>query len=168
MSNAEIVEKFFRSYLKRDFQGMHACLAEGVRFSDYAFEQLQGDRVRAMWQWFCTGEPKIDMLGYKVLREEGDRVTARYRIRYFHRSDEKAEPRKVEYMIASDFRLADGKIVEQQDSFYELSEFDFAKMRVGLPKALLAHTPAFRMLIRREMSEQLAAFIAPQTAHESL
>jgi hypothetical protein len=164
MSNAATVETFFRSYLKRDFVGMQACLDEAVRFSDYAFEDIQGSQVRAMWQWYCTRMPPIAMMGYKILREEGDQVIARYRIRYFFQLDEKSQPRTMDYVIGSTFTLAGGKILEQKDWFYDLSEFEFAKRLVGLPKALLAYTPVLRKLIGKKMAERLADFMATPPA----
>jgi hypothetical protein len=161
MSNTKTVEKFFQSYLKHDFQGMHACLDDNVHFSDYAFDDIRGPQVRAMWQWFCTRTPPVDMLGYKVLREDGDTVIARYRVRYLYRADEKAEPRKVDYVIQSALKLAGDKIIQQHDGFYEISEFDFAKMLVGMPKALLAHTPLLKMKVRAKMAANLKAFMSP-------
>jgi ketosteroid isomerase-like protein len=167
MSNVATVEKFFRSYLKRDFNGMLACLDDRVHFSDYAFDDIQGAKVRAMWQWLCTRTPPIEMLGYKVLREEGDKVIARYRIRYLYRPDEKSEPRKVDYVIGSTFTLADGRIMEQKDWFYELTEFEFAKILVGLPRALLAHTPFLRLLVRKNMGDTLVDFMAEKPMTEA-
>lgn len=159
MSNTQTVERFFRSYLKHDFHGMHACLDDAVHFSDYAFDDIQGAQVRAMWQWFCTRIPPIDMRGYKVLREEGDKVFARYRVQYLYRADEEAEPRPVDYVIGSTFTLAGGKIIDQKDWFYAISEFQFAKMLVGLPKALLAYTPLFKRGVRKRMAAKLAEFM---------
>ena len=164
MSNLATVEKFFRSYLKRDFVGMQSCLDEDVHFSDYAFDDIHGAQVRAMWQWFCTRTPPITMLGYKVLREDGDQVIARYRIRYLFQLEDKAEPRTMDYLIGSTFTLSGGRIVEQKDWFFELSEFEFAKRLVGLPKALLAYTPFLRKVIRRKMADKLADFMAAPPA----
>jgi tRNA A22 N-methylase len=117
-----------------------------------------------MWKWFCTRTPPITLLGYKVLREDGDQVIARYRIRYLFQPEEKAAPRTMDYVIGSTFTLAAGRIVEQRDWFYELSEFEFAKRLVGLPKALLAYTPLLRKVIRKKMADKLADFMAAPPA----
>lgn len=159
MSNRAIVEKFLSCYQKHVYKDMQSCLADNVRFSDYAFDDIQGKKVMAMWHWFCVPYPPrkqpIEVPEFTIVEETGDAVVAKYRVKYLYGRDEKP----VDYFIKARFTLKNGKIVEQHDEFMSITEFKFAKMAFGFPAALLALTPLLRIIVKKKAGEKLDQFI---------
>jgi ketosteroid isomerase-like protein len=157
MLNEETVLEVLRCYQQHDFKGMQAYLAEDVEFSDFAFK-IRGKAVKAMWHWFCIPYPPrtepVKVPEFEVVKVEGDRVTARYRVVYLY--GESLRP--VDYWIRSTLTVRDGKIVAQTDQFDTLSTFQFAKMAFGLPTALLAFTPLLRSTVQKKATEKLDKF----------
>ncbi|MCY7273647.1 MAG: nuclear transport factor 2 family protein [Phormidesmis sp. CAN_BIN44] len=157
MSNEETVDGFLRCYQQHDFRGMHACLADDVEFSDFAFK-IRGSAVKAMWHWFCIPysprpEP-VKVPEFEVIKVEADRVIARYRVNYLYGE----ALRTVDYWIRSTFTVGDGKIVAQTDRFDRISAFEFARMAFGLPVALLAFTPLLQSTVQKKAAEKLNKF----------
>ena len=158
MSETSIVEDFFNDYRRHDHSGMAACLAEAVHFSDYAFD-IRGAAVRAMWHWFCVPyaarRAPVAVSDVAVAPKRGDEINARYRVRYLYGDRE----RPVDYVIDSRFRLRDGRIAGQQDSFATLTEWGFASMAFGFPTSFLAITPYLRPIVRRKALTSLESFM---------
>ena len=48
--NAELIEKFYRAFQRRDAATMTSCYHPQVQFSDPVFTDLQGARAGAMWR----------------------------------------------------------------------------------------------------------------------
>lgn len=48
-SRVDTIESFYRTFARRDDEGMAACDHPAVHFSDPAFRDLHGDGARAMW-----------------------------------------------------------------------------------------------------------------------
>lgn len=158
MLNEDIVNNFLTRYQKHDFGGMHDCLDKNVTFSDFAFD-IQGKEVRAMWHWFCVTylerKKPIDVPEFEIIQSEGDIVLAKYRVSYLY--GEKQRP--VDYFINSHFRLTNGKIVDQKDTFGSISQFEFAEMAFGFPLQLLALTPLLHIVVRKKAAEKLSQFM---------
>lgn len=158
MSNKEIVEGFLGSYQKHDFPAMHNTLHPDVTFSDFAFD-ISGREVQAMWHWFCVPygprkEP-VEVPEFELLKSDNESVLAKYRVRYLY--GEKQRP--VDYFIDARFKFRNDKIVEQRDTFSNISEYEFAKMAFGFPLALLAPTPILRASVRKKAGEKLRQFM---------
>lgn len=157
--NQEIVNNFLNHYKNHDFKGMESCLGENCKFSDFAFDNLEGYKVVKMWHWFCVRYPPreepIDVPDYKITECHDDWVTAEYEVSYHY--GEKQRP--VNYVIKSRFQIQDGKIVQQQDSFGNVSQFEFAKMALGYPLCLLAFTPLLQTIVRKKANDKLNQFI---------
>lgn len=161
MTNREVVSSFLAAYQAHDYVRMHSCLDGNAKFSDLAFQRITGADVRAMWHWFCvrteSREHPVSVLSFEILNAAADHVEARYQVDYT------LERRhKVNYVIQSDFTLRDGRIVRQVDE-PTISNFEFAKMALGFPKCLLALTPWFQRILRRQMSGKLADFRSSQS-----
>lgn len=160
MSNRAIVEKFLSCYKNRDYPGMQSCLADDVQFSDYAFENIHGKEVMAMWHWFCIpyGDRKnpIAVTEFSILKEGGDAVVAKYRVQYLYGKDE----RPVDYFIKARFTLGNDRIVRQHDEFFSITEFEFAKMAFGFPTDLLALISLLRTIVRKKAGEKLGQFMS--------
>lgn len=143
MSNADIVNNFLTHYQKHEFDAMHNYLDENVKFSDFAFD-IKGKEVKAMWHWFCVPylerKKPIDVPEFGVVKSQDDVVLAKYKVSYLYGEKQ----RSVDYFINARFKLQNSKIVEQEDTFSNISQFEFAKMAFGFPLQLLALTPLLR------------------------
>ena len=153
MNHTEVVATFFVCYQCHEYQGMHRVLHPDVEFTDLAFRNISGDRVRWMWRWFCVpfGERKapVSVPSFAILEADGDRVLAHYRVTY--RPDER---HCVNYIIQSEFTLRDGKIFRQRDT-PTISKSELGSM-LGFPKSLAIHVPP---LFRMAAGRKLDAFI---------
>ena len=159
MSNIDIVNKFFSCYKAHDYEGMHSCLDKNVKFSDFAFK-IQGSQVKAMWHWFCVPylkrEEPVDVTKFEIIRSEGDIVEARYRVSYLYGDNQ----RPVIYFINSRFVIQNDKIVEQIDTFGNISDSKFAEMALGLPLQFLALRPKLlRDVVNKKANEKLNQFM---------
>jgi hypothetical protein len=158
MSNEDIVREFFSCYQSHDFKGMHSCLDENVKFSDFAFD-IQGDQVRAMWHWFCIPflrrEEPVDVTTFEILHAEGDVVEASYRVSYLYGDKQ----RPVIYFIKASFVIQNDQIVQQTDEFSNISEYQFAKMALGFPVQFLAFTPLLRDIVQLKAIKKLNEFM---------
>jgi hypothetical protein len=164
MSNQQIVEQFLLCYQRHDHQGMQNCLDADVRFSDYAFKDISGRQVARMWHWFCIPYPPrkepINVPDFQIIEEDGNFVRVHYHVQYGYGRRQ----RPVDYVIQARFTLENGKIVAQHDEFFNVSEYDFAKMAFGLPVAWLSLTPVLRLLVRILGSIKLYRFKPPSCA----
>jgi hypothetical protein len=158
MSNADTVSNFLTYYQKHEFDSMHNCLDENVKFSDFAFD-IKGKAVKAMWHWFCieySPRPKpVEVPDFEIVHSESDVVLARYRVSYPYGDKQ----RPVDYFITARFKILNGKIVEQEDVFNNISQFEFAKMAFGFPLQILALTPLLRPIVKKKAIEKLRKFM---------
>lgn len=162
MSNVDIVNKFFSCYQSHNPEGMHSCLDENVKFSDFAFK-IQGSEVKAMWHWFCIPylkrEEPVDVTQFEIIRSEGDIVEAKYRVSYLYGYKQ----RPVIYFINSSFVIQNDKIVEQLDTFSNILPSKFTRMALGFPSQILALTPLtmslLRVLVQKTATEKLKQFM---------
>ena len=159
MSKVDIVNRFFEFYKVHDYEGMHSCLDENVKFSDFAFD-IRGKEVKAMWHWFCVPylkrEEPVDVTKFEILRSEGDIVEAKYRVSYLYGDKQ----RPVIYFINSRFVVQNDKIVAQEDTFSNISVSEFADMALGFPSQLLALQPKLlRNVVNKKANEKLHQFM---------
>lgn len=158
MSNEDVIKKFLTCYQNHDFSGMNDCLDENVTFSDFACD-IQGNKVRAMWHWFCgpykERKDPVEVPEFEVGISEGGIVSAKYRVKYLYGSKKKC----IDYFINSKFRVQNGKILEQQDSFGSISQYQFAQRLLGFPGKLIGVTPLFRIVVRKKFAKTLSEFM---------
>ena len=138
--NEELLHRFYDAFAARDAEGMAACYAPDVRFSDPVFPGLRGERARGMWRMLCARG--------KDLRVEHSGVTAddeRGRAHWEAWYTFGATGRQVHNVIDATFRFAGGKIVEHEDAF------DFARwarQALGVPGRLLGGTAFLRTRVQ--------------------
>ena len=66
-ANAELIGRFYAAFQARDAEGMVACYAADVRFSDPVFPALVGERAKAMWRMLVgRGKDLVITGGYNV------------------------------------------------------------------------------------------------------
>ncbi len=113
MTNKELVEKFYKAFSQRDHQGMNACYADDIVFSDPVFGFLQGAEVRAMWQMLCTNARDFELTYGPVEEVDQEYITCKWTATYTFSTT----GRKVVNHAKSFMKIADGRISEHSDGF---------------------------------------------------
>jgi ketosteroid isomerase-like protein len=153
--NAASITRFYTCFSKRDAEGMTAEYHRDVRFSDPVFQDLRGDRARAMWR-MLTGRAKDMVLEFRDVEVDGADPT-RGRAHWEARYTFSATGRKVHNVIDARFTFRDGKIADHVDTF---DLWRWAGMALGPSGKLLGWAPFVQNGIRRRAVEGLDAFMA--------
>ena len=153
-SNAGLLERFYTAFQKRDAEGMVACYAPDVTFSDPVFPALQGEAARGMWRMLCARG--------KDLRLEFSRVQADDRTGSAHWEawyTFGATGRKVHNILDAAFTFSNGLIVSHVDHF-DLRRW--SRQALGPVGVLLGWTPLVQNKIRRTAARSLESFLRPK------
>ncbi len=150
--NAEAITRFYTAFARRDAEGMAAEYHADVRFSDPVFQDLRGDRARAMWR-MLAGRAKDIALEFRDVEADDATGRAHWEARYTF----SATGRKVHNVIDARFVFKDGKILEHIDTF---DLWRWAGMALGPSGKLLGWAPFVQKGIRKRAIEGLDAFLA--------
>src|SRR5689334_17682203 len=104
--NAELIQRFYESFQRRDAEGMVACYHPEVEFSDPAFGQLRGALARAMWR-MLTAKAQDFELTFSDVQANDTEGSAHWEAKYTF----SLTNRRVHNIIDAKFRFKDGKIV---------------------------------------------------------
>jgi ketosteroid isomerase-like protein len=148
--HAELLERFYTAFQKRDGDTMAGFYAPDARFSDPVFTDLKGDEPGSMWRMLCSRSKDL-ALDFEVLQVDDSQGKVRWVARYtFTKTG-----RPVENHVTSQFAFKDGKIATQRDTF---DFWRWSRMALGLSGMLLGWTPIVKNAVRREAARGLAAF----------
>jgi ketosteroid isomerase-like protein len=153
--NRQLIERFYGAFQRLDAEAMNACYAPGIRFKDPVFEQLEGERARAMWKMLASGSRGID-LTYEVGEVNETEGLATWVAKY----NFTATGRSVENHIRSHFWFSDGLIARQEDSF---DLWRWAGMALGPKGRLTGWLPPVQAQIRAQARGRLEKFMAAAT-----
>lgn len=150
--HAQLITDFYAAFSRRDAEGMIACYAPDVAFSDPVFPDLRGDEARAMWRMLCgrAKDLRIEPSGI----DAGDASGKAHWEAYYTFS---ATGQKVHNIIDARFTFANGKIATHTDSF-DLRRW--AGMALGLKGKLLGWLPPVQRAIRANADKGLREFMA--------
>ncbi len=149
--NAELIQRFYTCFQKRDAAGMAKCYHQNVEFSDPAFPDLKGDRARAMWR-MLTERGKDLRLEFRDVRADDRTGSAHWEAWYTF----SVTGRKVHNIIDARFEFRDGLIIRHVDSF------DFhrwAGQALGLAGKLLGGMAFLQNKIRANAAKGLDDFV---------
>jgi ketosteroid isomerase-like protein len=145
--NAELIQSFYKAFQKRDAAAMAACYAPDVLFSDPVFQDLRGDRARAMWQMLCERGKDLELEFSGV--EANDQVgRADWQAWYTF----SGTGRSVHNRITARFEIADGKIKIHRDTF---NLWAWSSQALGLKGRLLGWAPPVQSAIRKQAAKSL-------------
>lgn len=150
--SAKVITTFYEAFARRDGEGMVACYADDVRFSDPVFPGLQGERAKNMWRMLCEIGKDL-AIEFRDVKADGDKGTAHWEARYTF----SATGRKVHNVIDARFVLANGKIVEHVDTF---DLWRWSGMALGPAGKLFGWTPMIKGAIRKKAAQNLEAWSA--------
>jgi hypothetical protein len=148
--NAQLIDDFYAAFAAKDHAMMARAYADGARFSDPVFPDLDADRVRAMWRMFCTGGNEIDVTHRDVVADD-DKGSAHWEAVYvFPKTG-----RRVHNRIDATFAFTDGQITRHVDRF---DLYRWTRMALGPVGTLLGWTPIVQNQVRAQAMAQLERF----------
>ena len=149
--NAQLLTDFYAAFAKRDAEGMVACYAKDVHFSDPVFTSLHGDEACSMWRMLCERGKDLRVEASGI---EADDTTgkAHWDAHYTF----SATGNHVLNRIDAAFTFKDGKIVRHVDSF---DLYKWAGQALGLKGKLLGWLPPVQASIRKQGDAGLRAFM---------
>jgi ketosteroid isomerase-like protein len=153
-AHAELIERFYDAFGRRDGDAMAACYAPDAHFSDPVFPDLRGEEPGAMWRMLTARATDLTVELLEHGAEDGT-GSARWLARYTFTQT----GRKVENDVRATFRFEGGLIADHRD------EFDFhrwARQALGPSGLLLGWTPLIRNAVRRRARASLDEFLARQ------
>jgi ketosteroid isomerase-like protein len=154
--NAKLIETFYTAFQQKDAEGMVACYAPDVRFSDPVFQALEGPRACAMWRMLCARAKELE-IEFRDVQADDRAGSAHWEARYLF----SATGRKVHNVIDARFEFRDGKIVRHADTF---DLWRWAGMAMGAKGKLLGWLPPVQQAIRRKAQGGLDEFERKQAA----
>lgn len=150
--NAELIQRFYDAFQRRDAIAMVACYADDVVFSDPVFGELRGEAARDMWRMLVQRAQAFSLTFADV--DANDQTgRAQWIARYLFSQT----GRTVENRIEARFAFRDGRIVQHRDSF-DLRRW--ARQALGPKGALLGWTPFVQRAIRAQARRSLDAYRA--------
>ncbi|MBX3220805.1 MAG: nuclear transport factor 2 family protein [Labilithrix sp.] len=150
--SVELVTSFYQAFSRRDAEGMVACYADDVRFSDPVFTDLHGERAKDMWRMLCERGKDLEIT-FRDVKVDGDRGSAHWEAHYTFG----ATGKRVHNVIDASFVFADGRIAEHVDSF-DLRRW--SGMALGVTGKLFGWAPFLQNAIRKNGAKALDAWSA--------
>lgn len=154
--HAQLLERFYTAFQKRDAAAMVACYHRDVWFSDPVFHDLRGPRAGAMWRMLAERATTLK-LEFSGISADDKTGKAHWEARY----DFTATGRKVHNVIDARFEFADGLIIRHADTF---DLWRWAGMALGAKGKLLGWLPPIRQAIHRNAVRGLEAWEAKHPA----
>ncbi len=156
MTNPEqLITNFYTAFSKKDAAAMNACYSDDVVFYDPAFELLQGDQVKAMWEMLCKNAKEFS-LSFQNVKDLGDGYyncdwTAHYT---FSKTG-----RKVVNNVKAHMKIEEGQIKEHSDAF---SLHRWSTQAIGFSGWLLGWNSFFQQKIKNTAKRNLLKFMEVQ------
>lgn len=150
--NAQLIERFYQAFQRRDGEAMAACYSADVQFSDPVFTDLHGAEAGDMWR-MLTARAQDFSLTYEGVEADGQRGSARWVASYTFTQT----GRKVTNHIRAHFHFRDGLICQHVDSF---DLWRWSRQALGAKGALLGWVPPVQAAIRAQAAKGLAAYRA--------
>jgi ketosteroid isomerase-like protein len=149
--HAQLIERFYAAFARRDWAGMAACYHPEVHFSDEAFD-LHGADAGLMWRMLVTSGRDLT-LEVRDISADQRSGRAHWDARYTF----SATGRKVINRIDASFEFRDGLIVRHVDRF---DFWTWSRQALGMPGLLLGWSGLLRNKVRAQAAKNLAAFKA--------
>ena len=150
--NAELIDRFYTAFQKRDAASMITCYHADVVFSDAVFTDLRGWRAGAMWKMLCERGKDLH-IEFSQVQANDSAGSAHWDARYTF----SVTGNKVLNRIDASFEFKDGKIVRHTDRF---DLHAWAGQALGLKGKLLGWLPPVQNAVRKTAMKGLDDYIA--------
>lgn len=148
----ELINKFYTSFQKLDYNGMNSCYQDDIVFFDPVFGLLRGEEVRAMWEMLCKNAKDFSLTFSNIQHLDEEYSTCDWVASYtFSRTGKKVVNR-----IKANMRFADGLIVEHSDAF---SLHKWSKQAMGFIGWLLGWNRFFQRKVKNDARKNLTKFM---------
>jgi hypothetical protein len=149
--NAELIQKFYKAFQKRDAAGMNACYHKDIEFSDAVFVGLKGEQARGMWKMLAERgkDLKVEFSGVSA----DDKTGAAHWEAWYTFS---GSGNPVHNVIDATFEFESGLIRRHTDRF---DLYRWAGQALGLPGKLLGWTPFMQKAIRGKARAALDEYL---------
>lgn len=152
MSGIDLLTRFYTAFQRKDAEGMVACYAPDVRFSDPVFPDLVGERARGMWR-MLVGRGKDLRLEFRDITADERGGTAHWEAWYTFTSTGKP----VHNIIDATFTFRDGLIATHTDRF---DLYRWTRQALGLKGTLLGWSPLVQGAVRKQADKALTKFLS--------
>jgi ketosteroid isomerase-like protein len=150
-SHKQLIEQFYTSFKKLDWNGMHACYHQEVFFYDPVFEDLDAAKVKSMWKMLCL-QAKDFTLDYYNVEADNEFGSCDWKATYtFSKTG-----RKVVNRVKSHFKFHEGKIIEHMDDF---DLYSWSRQAFGAGGWILGWSSFLKNKIRSAAKVSLEKFI---------
>jgi len=150
MTDADVVQRLYAAFDRRDGETMAACYVPDAHFRDPVFGDLTGAEAGAMWRMLTARATDL-----RVELVEHDARSAHWIARYTFTQT----GRPVVNDVHADIGVEDALIVEHVDRF---SFWAWSRQALGTPGLLLGWTPMLRTKVGGTARKGLDEFIARQ------
>ena len=149
--NAQLLERLYEAFDRRDGDAMAACYAPDAHFNDPVFGDLSGEEAGAMWR-MLTG--RATDLGVELREHRADESSgsAHWVARYTFTQTGRA----VVNDVHAEFRFGGGLITEHIDRF---SFWRWSRQALGPSGTALGWTPLLRRKVGANARAGLDAFM---------
>lgn len=146
-----IIRDFYSAFQKKDIKAMQACYAEGARFSDPVFQDLDHREVCQMWAMLVSAGKDLEIT-FGDIEKQGNKASAKWQATYTF----SATGRKITNHITADFELQEGKIYRHLDHF---NFYRWAQQAFGPTGYLVGWTPFFKRKVRASARHSLQKYM---------
>ncbi len=150
-ANAQLIQRFYDRFAHRDAEGMNACYAADVCFTDPVFQNLKAAEARAMWRMLARRATDLKIRCSNIAAD-ADSGSADWEAEYTF----SGSGRPVHNRIHASFEFANGLIVSHRDDF---DLWRWSGMALGLAGRLFGWLPAFQARLRDKARAGLDAFM---------
>jgi ketosteroid isomerase-like protein len=154
--HAELIERFYAAFARRDAGAMSACYHPEAEFSDPVFPALRGAEVGGMWRMLCARGADL-RVEYRGIAADDATGRAHWEAWYTF----SATGRAVHNVIDAEFTFRDGLVLRHRD------RFDFHRwtsQALGPVGRLLGWSPIVKRRVRGQAAAALARFLASDRA----
>ena len=155
-ANADLITRFYTAFSARNADGMVACYADDIEFSDPVFPGLRGEEAKSMWR-MLAGRSKDLVVTFSDVHADDRSGRAHWEATYTF----SATGRKVHNIIDAKFEFRDGKIVRHTDHF---DLYRWMRLAMGGKGVALGWLPPVQGALRKKARAGLVEFMAQQAA----
>ena len=150
--HAQLIDRFYGAFARKDADDMVDCYHREVVFSDPVFGELKGERACSMWRMLCARAKDLQLEHSGVVADD-ETGRAHWEARYTFTGT----GRKVHNVIDARFRFADGKIIRHDDTF---DLWRWSGMALGPVGKVFGWLPPLQRSIQKKALAGLAAWEA--------
>ncbi|NBP67625.1 MAG: nuclear transport factor 2 family protein [Cytophagia bacterium] len=151
-TEAQLIEKFYTAFSKKDAVTMTSLYAHNVVFEDPAFGQLKGREAVAMWTMLLSRSKDIHIT-FSDISADTQTGKAKWVATYTFTKTGRVVVNKVN----ASFEFADGKITRHTDSF-DMNAW--LKMAFGWKGNLFAYIPFLKNKFKQTVKKTLLDYMA--------